>query len=161
MTPEIISILVEDLTFSVKFSLNISFTDNFQNLLFTFIISVNFIVIIIREQLLNCREKLDHNISMIQEVFSSGIERGGTKRVATLILIVSFSPGVLHQRPIQAVHFLAESLDFSTLCPNQTHLASCWHVYPPTPDSIEGLIPRAIIWYIGIDPSVLVFQHQD
>ena len=68
-----------------------------------------------REQLLNCRKKLDHNISMIQEVFSSGIERGGTKRVATLILIVSFSPGVLHQRPIQAVHLPAESLYFTTL----------------------------------------------
>ena len=89
-------------------------------------ISANIIHFVKREQLLNCREKLDHNITMIQEVFSSGIERGRTKRVATSILIVSFSPGVLHQRPIQAVHFLAESLDFSTLCPNQTHLASCW-----------------------------------
>ena len=26
------------------------------------------------------------------------------------------------------------------------------HVYPRTPDSSEGLIPRAIIWYMGIDP---------
>ena len=69
-----------------------------------------------REQLLNRRVKLDHNISMIQEVFSSGIERGCTKRVATLILIVSFSPDVLHQRPIQAVHLLAERLYLSTLC---------------------------------------------
>ena len=26
------------------------------------------------------------------------------------------------------------------------------HVYPRAPDSSEGLIPRAIIYYIGIDP---------
>ena len=29
--------------------------------------------------------------------------------------------------------------------------------YPRTPDSSEGLIPRAIICYMGIDPYVLFF----
>ena len=29
--------------------------------------------------------------------------------------------------------------------------------YPRTPDSSEGLIPRATICYIGIDPYVLFF----
>ena len=37
---------------------------------------------------------------MIKEVFSSGIETGSTKRVATSIVIVSFSPDVLHLHPI-------------------------------------------------------------
>ena len=29
--------------------------------------------------------------------------------------------------------------------------------YPRTPDSSEGLIPRAIICYTGVDPWVLFF----
>ena len=51
-------------------------------------------------------------MSMILEVFSIGIEAGGTKRVATSIPIFSFGPDVLHRRPVQAVHLLVESLDF-------------------------------------------------
>ena len=35
------------------------------------------------------------------------------------------------------------------------------HVYPRTPDSSEGSIPRATIWYMGIDPYVMFFEHQD
>ena len=34
-------------------------------------------------------------------------------------------------------------------------------VYPQTPNFSEGLIPRAIICYMGIDPYVLFFEHQD
>ena len=49
---------------------------------------------------------------MIQVVFSIGIEAGGTKCVATSILIVGFSPDVLHRRLVQAVHLLVESLYF-------------------------------------------------
>ena len=61
---------------------------------------------------------------MIQVVFLIGIEAGGTKCVATSILIVSFSPGVLHRRPVQAVHLAhRESLFlFLTKSPNQTHV---------------------------------------
>ena len=33
--------------------------------------------------------------------------------------------------------------------------------YPRTPDSSEGLIPRATICYMGIDPYVMFFEHQD
>ena len=33
--------------------------------------------------------------------------------------------------------------------------------YPRTPDSSEGLIPRATICYMGIDPYVIFFEHQD
>ena len=51
---------------------------------------------------------------MTKEVFSSGIETGSTKRVATSIPTLSFSPGVLPQRPVQAVHLLAKSLYFPT-----------------------------------------------
>ena len=51
-------------------------------------------------------------MNLFQVVFSSGIEAGGTKRVATSIPLVSFSPDVLHQRLVQAVDLLVESLFF-------------------------------------------------
>ena len=38
-----------------------------------------------------------------------------------------------------------------------TYLLIELHVYPRTPNSSEGLIPRAIICYMGIDPYVLFF----
>ena len=81
---------------------------------------------IVRELLLDFRLKLDHNISMIQEVFSSGIERVDTKRVATSNPIFSFSPGVLPLRPVQSVHLLNEILYFSTLAPNPICLGTCF-----------------------------------
>ena len=81
---------------------------------------------------MNFRQELNHNISMIQEVFSSGIERGCTKRVATSILTFSFSPGVLHQRPIQAVHLPAESLYFTTLCRASQCYSTRVHLYSTT-----------------------------
>ena len=34
-------------------------------------------------------------------------------------------------------------------------------VYPQTPDSSEGLIPRAIIFHMGIDPYILFFEQKD
>ena len=37
-------------------------------------------------------------------------------------------------------------------CTHSKILGGYLHVYPRTPDSSEGLIPRAIIWYKGIDP---------
>ena len=61
---------------------------------------------------MNHWRKVNRYMSMIQVVFSIGIEAGGTKCVATSILIVSFSPDVLHRRPVQAVHLLVESLYF-------------------------------------------------
>ena len=66
----------------------------------------------IREKNSNHWRKVNCYMSMIQVVFSIGIEAGGTKCVATSILIVSFSPDVLHRRPVQAVHLLVESLYF-------------------------------------------------
>ena len=66
----------------------------------------------IREKNSNHWRKVNRYMSMIQVVFSIGIEAGGTKCVATSILIVSFSPDVLHRRPVQAVHLLVESLYF-------------------------------------------------
>ena len=33
--------------------------------------------------------------------------------------------------------------------------------YLRTPNSLEGLIPRAIICHMGIDPYVLFYEHQD
>ena len=42
-----------------------------------------------------------------------------------------------------------------------TLLLSRLHVYPRTPDSSEGSIPRATICYMGIDPYVMFFEHQD
>ena len=35
------------------------------------------------------------------------------------------------------------------------------HVYPRTPDSSGGSIPKATICYMGIDPYVMFFEHQD
>ena len=66
----------------------------------------------LREKNSNHWRKVNRYMSMIQVVFSIGIEAGGTKCVATSILIVSFSPDVLHRRPVQAVHLLVESLYF-------------------------------------------------
>ena len=51
-------------------------------------------------------------MNLFQVVFSSGIEAGGTKRVATSIPLVSFSPDVPHRRLVQAVDLLVESLFF-------------------------------------------------
>ena len=60
-----------------------------------------------REQLLNFRQKLNYNISMIREVFSSGIERGyvqkGSQHCGTLRKC--FAPKILGK-------------------------AACWHVAP-------------------------------
>ena len=73
---------------------------------------------------MNLWRKLDHDMNLFQVIFSSGIEAGGTKRVATSIPLVSFSPDVLHRRPVQAVH-LASRVSlflFSTISPNQTHV---------------------------------------
>ena len=66
----------------------------------------------IRERNSNRWWKLNRYLSMIWVVFSIGIEAGGTKRVATSIPLVCFSPDVIHRRPVQAVHLLAESLYF-------------------------------------------------
>ena len=65
-----------------------------------------------RERNSNRWWKLNRYLSMIWVVFSIGIEAGGTKRVATSIPLVCFSPDVIHRRPVQAVHLLAESLYF-------------------------------------------------
>ena len=61
---------------------------------------------------MNLWRKLDHDMNLFQVIFSSGIEAGGTKRVATSIPLVSFSPDVLHRRLVQAVDLLVESLFF-------------------------------------------------
>ena len=50
----------------------------------------------IREKNLNHWRKVYRYMSLIQVVFSSGIETEDTKRVATSIPIVCFSPDVLH-----------------------------------------------------------------
>ena len=73
---------------------------------------------------MNLWRKLDHDMNLFQVVFSSGIEAGGTKRVATSIPLVSFSPDVLHRRLVQAIDLLVESLffPFSTISPNQIHV---------------------------------------
>ena len=78
----------------------------------------------IREKNSNRWQKVNCYMSMILEVFSIGIEAGGTKRVATSIPIFSFGPDVLHRRPVQAVHLVSRvSLFlFSTISPNQTHV---------------------------------------
>ena len=51
-------------------------------------------------------------MSLIQEAFSSRIETEDTKRVATPVPILCFSPDVLHRRLVQAVDLLVESLIF-------------------------------------------------
>ena len=63
-------------------------------------------------------------MSLIQVVFSSGIETEDTKRVATSIPIVCFSPDVLHWRPVKAVHLLSESLYFYSR-PSRRWIKSC------------------------------------
>ena len=61
---------------------------------------------------MNLWRKLDHDMNLFQVIFSSGIEAGGAKRVATSIPLVSFSPDVPHRRLVQAVELIVESLFF-------------------------------------------------
>ena len=77
-----------------------------------------------REKNLNHWRKVYRYMSLIQVEFSSGIETEDTKRVATSIPIVCFSPDVLHWRPVKAVHLLSESLYFYSR-PSRRWIKSC------------------------------------